>query len=101
VVVSLPGDFGKPRPALVIQDELFDEHPTVAVLPLSTTLRNAPLIRILVEPSPQNGLRERSQVMVDKPHTVRRSRIGDVIGRLDDGVMVEVKRALTVFLGIA
>jgi mRNA interferase MazF len=101
ITVALPGDFGKPRPALVIQSDLFDAHPTIAILPVTSHLNNAPLFRIRVEPSAGNGLRAASEVMVDKPHTIARTRVGRVIGRLDDDAMLAVNRALAVFLGIA
>lgn len=99
--VAIPGDFGKPRPALVIQSDQFDGTATVTVLLLSGTLVDAPLIRLDVEPSPDNGLRKRSQVMVDKAMTVKRDKLGEPFGRLDDGTMVAVTRSLALFLGFA
>lgn len=101
VTVAMPGDFGKPRPALVIQADQFDGTGTVAVLLVSGTLVDAPLIRPMIEPTATNGLRKRSQVMVDKVMAVKRDRIGDVIGHLDARTMIEVTRALAVFLAIA
>ena len=101
VTIALSGDYGKPRPALVIQSDLFAAHPSVTVLPVTSELRDAPLFRIDVEPSDDNGLRTVSAVMVDKPQTVARARIGSTIGRLDDGSMLAVTRALAVFLGFA
>lgn len=101
VTVAMPGDFGKPRPALVIQSDQFTDTATVSVLLLSGTLVNAPLIRLDVEPSPENGLRKRSQVMVDKAMTVKRDKLGEPFGRLDDETMVAVNRALALFLGFA
>jgi mRNA interferase MazF len=101
VTIALQGDFGKPRPALVIQSDLFDAHPSVAILPVTSEPRDAPLLRIPLMPSEQNGLNKPSQVMVDKPHTVSRDKIGQGFGRVEDGVMVEVNRALAVFLGFA
>jgi mRNA interferase MazF len=101
VTVALSGDYGKPRPALVIQSDLFDAHPSVTVLPVTSELRDAPLFRIQVEPTWDNGLRKPSQVMIDKPQTIARARIGRTIGRLDDDAMVAVNRALAVFLGFA
>jgi mRNA interferase MazF len=99
--VAIPGDFGKPRPALVIQSDQFADAATVTVLLLSGTLVEAPLIRVGVEPSPENGLRKRSQVMVDKAMTVKRDKLGEPFGRLDDETMVAVNRALALFLGFA
>lgn len=101
VTVALQGDLGKPRPALVIQSDLFDAHPTVTVLPVTGELRVAPLFRIAVNPNESNGLTKPSQVMVDKPQSISHEKIGAVIGRLDDETMLAVNRALAVFLGFA
>ena len=72
VTVALQGDFGKARPALVVQSDLFAEHPSVTLLLMSSAMVDAPLIRITVLPSEQNGLRMPSQIAVDKMFTVRR-----------------------------
>ncbi|MBF0306282.1 MAG: type II toxin-antitoxin system PemK/MazF family toxin [Alphaproteobacteria bacterium] len=101
VPVAIQGDFGKPRPALVIQSDQFDDTATATVLLLSGTLVDAPLIRLDVEPSPRNGLRKRSQIMVDKAMTVKRDRLGEPFGRLDGETMVAVTRSLALFLGFA
>src|SRR5437016_5002085 len=101
VRVALQGDYGKPRPALVIQSDLFDKHPSVTILPVTSELRNTPLFRITVVPDEDNGLHKPSQVMVDKPQTVSREKITEPIGRLDDATLVAVNRALAVFLGFA
>ncbi len=101
VTVAISGDYGKPRPALVIQSDLFDVHPSVTVLPVTSELRGTPLFRVRVEPSNDNGLRKTSEIMVDKAQTVVRERVGDPIGRLDDETLLAVNRALAVFLGFA
>jgi mRNA interferase MazF len=101
VTVAMSGDFGKPRSALVIQSDHFDATATVTVLLISSTLVDAPLIRLAVEPSAENGLRKPSQVMVDKAMTVRRDRVGAAFGRLEDDTMVAVNRSLALFLGFA
>jgi len=101
VTVAISGDYGKPRPALVIQSDLFDVHPSVTVLPVTSELRGTPLFRVRVEPSNDNGLRKTSEIMVDKVQTVVRERVGDPIGRLDDETLLAVNRALAVFLGFA
>ena len=101
VTVAMQGDFGKPRPALVIQSNQFNEHATVTVLPVTSTLVAAPLLRITVQPSPESGLQKPSQVMVDKAMTVKRDKIGPPFGRIDADALVEVERCLAVFLGIA
>ena len=100
VAAVTAGDYGKPRPALVIQSEPFQELDSVTVLPLTSDLRNWPLFRITVEPSLLNGLHERSQIMVDKTATVPRRKLGRRIGRLDDDTMRRVDRALAQFLGL-
>lgn len=101
VTVALQGDLGKPRPALVIQSDLFDAHPSVTILPVTSDLRATPLFRIAVNPTEGNGLNKPSQVMVDKPQSVAREKIGSVLGHLDDAAMLAVNRALAVFLGLA
>ena len=101
VTISVSGDDGEPRPALVIQSAFFDAHPSVTVLPVTSELREAPLFRVRVEPTADNGLRKSSDVMIDTAHTVSREKIGKAIGQLDDESMVAVNRALAVFLGFA
>ena len=101
VTIALQGDLGKSRPALVIQSDLFDAHPSVTILPVTSKLRDAPLFRIAVQPSESNGLSKPSQVMVDKPQSVARGKIGAVIGRLNDETMMAVNRALAIFIGVA
>jgi mRNA interferase MazF len=101
VSIAMPGDFGKPRPALIIQANQFDEHATVTVLLVSSTLVDAPLFRITVQPSETNGLRKTSQVMVDKIMTVKRDKLGPSFGWLDQDALIEVERSMAVFLGIA
>ena len=80
---------------------LFRPTRTVTVLPVSSTLVNAPLFRITVQSSVGNGLQKPSQVMVDKAMTVKRDKLGQAFGRIDADAMVEVERCLAVFLGIA
>lgn len=101
VTVAMAGDFGKPRPALVIQSDRFDATGTVVVLLLSGELVDAPLLRLEVEPAPGNGLRKRSQIMIDKPMAVWRDKVGPVFGRIEDEAMVAVNRSLALLLGLA
>lgn len=101
VTVTLQGAYGKPRPALVIQSDLFEQHPSVTILPVTSELRETPLFRVAVTPSPDNGLHKPSQIMVDKAQSVPRERIGEVFGHLDDEALLAVNRALAVFLGFA
>lgn len=101
VTVATQGDFGKPRPALVVQTSAFAGLPTLTVLPMSSTIVDAPLLRITVEPDEHNGLARRSQVMIDKIITVRRDKVGPAFGAADDALMLAVNRAPLVFLGIA
>lgn len=101
VTIAIQGDFAKPRPALVIQSDQYNEHATVTVLPVSSALVAAPLFRITLQPSPENGLQKRSQVMADKAVTVKRDKVGPTFGQVDADTMVEVERCLAVFLGIA
>ena len=101
VTIAMQGDFAEPRPALVIQSDQFNEHATMTVLLVSSTLVAAPLFRVTIQPSEGNGLQKPSQVMVDKAMTVKRDKLGAVFGSASDAAMLEVGRCLAVFLGIA
>jgi len=101
VTIALRGDYGKPRPALVVQSNFFDALPSVTLLPVTSDLRDVELFRVTIQPEEANGLRKPSQIMVDKAITVARAKIGARIGALDANVMLEVTRRLAIFLGIA
>jgi mRNA interferase MazF len=101
VTIAMHGDFGKPRPALVIQSNQFDQLATITVLPVTSTLVDAPLLRITVEPNTENGLQKPSQVMVDKTMTIKCDKVGPAFGSIDVDTMVQVERSLAVFMGIA
>ncbi len=100
VTIAMQGDFGKPRPALVIQANQFNQHSSVTVLPITSTIVAAPLLRVSVQPTQKNGLQKLSQIMIDKALTVKRDKIGPAFGQIDADVMLEVERCLAVFLGI-
>lgn len=99
VTVSLPGDFGKPRPALIVQSDLLTDLENVVLCPVTSDLRNA-AFRVTVEPNPANGLRSLSQVMVDKLSTLPRTKISEPFGRLDDERMKAIDRALLLVVGV-
>ncbi len=101
ITVVVPGAYGKPRPALVVQSALFENHPSVTILPLTSELRDTPLFRITVEPTPANGLQQRSQIMVDKIQTIPREKVGAVLGVLEDSQLLAVNRSMALFLGFA
>ncbi len=100
VTIALQGAYGKPRPALIIQSDLFAEHPSVTILPITSELRNVPLFRVAVSVSEKNNLSATSEVMVDKVQTVPREKIGEVFGHLAEEDMLAVSRALAVFMGV-
>ena len=99
VTVSLQGDFGKPRPALVVQSDLLTDLESVVLCPVTSDLRNA-AFRVTVEPNPANGLRTLSQVMVDRLSTLPRTKISEPFGRLDEERMKMVDRALLLVVGV-
>ena len=102
MTVAATGDFGKPRPAVIVQTDAFPErHASVIVCQLTSDLVDAPAFRVTVDPSAQNGLRVRSQVMADKPVTVRRTRIGRHIGHLAPDDMAQLNTALAFVMGLA
>ncbi len=102
VVVAINGDYGKPRPAVIVQTDAFpDRHASMIICQTTTVLADAPEFRVTIEPTEANGLRERSQIMVDKPVTVKRERIGHVIGRLTVEEIVKLDGAVAFVLGLA
>jgi mRNA interferase MazF len=92
---------GKPRPAVILQDDRFDRTDSITICSFTTDPTDAPLFRLAVEPSESDGLRALCRLMVDKITTVPKSRIGRRVGRLADEDMVRLNRAALVFLGIA
>jgi mRNA interferase MazF len=102
VTVAAAGDYGRPRPAVIVQtDVLPAAHASVVVCQMTSECSDAPDFRVTIEPTDQNGLRARSQVMADKPVTIRRERIGQRIGRLDDKDIARLNRALAFVMGLA
>lgn len=102
VTVAAAGDYGKPRPAVIVQSDAFPAgHASVVVCQMTSELSEAPDFRVTLEPSSTNGLRVRSQVMADKPVTIRRERIGRRIGRLDESELARLNVALAFVIGLA
>jgi mRNA interferase MazF len=101
VIVAAPGDHGKPRPAVIVQSNAIpDSHASVVVCQLTSELAEADF-RVAIEPGPGTGLRVRSQVMADKPVTIRRERVGERIGRLGAADMARLNVALAFVMGLA
>lgn len=92
---------GKPRPAVIVQDDRFDATASVTICAFTTDPTDAPLFRPGIEPSPENGLTAASRVMVDKLTTVPKTKLGSRIGRLSDEDTLRLNRAIMVFLGLA
>jgi mRNA interferase MazF len=92
---------GKPRPVVILQDDRFDATASVTVCPFTTNPVEAPLLRLPIDPSEDNGLEQPSQLMVDKVTTVPRSSLGERLGKLRDEELVALNRSLIVFLGLA
>ncbi len=92
---------GKPRPVVILQDDRFDATASLTVCPFTTNPVEAPLLRLPIDPSEDNGLEQPSQLMVDKVTTVPRSSLGERLGKLRDEDLVALNRSLIVFLGLA
>ena len=92
---------GKPRPAVIVQEDRFDSTSSITLCAFTTDPIDAPLLRMLIEPTDRNGLVDASRLMVDKITTVPKSRLGRRIGELNDENILRLNRALTVFLGLA
>ena len=102
VTVAATGDYGKPHPAVIVQtDALPAAHASIVVCQMTSDCSDAPDFRVTIDPSERNGLRVRSQVMADKPVTIRRERIGRQIGHLDDQDIARLNVALAFVMGLA
>jgi mRNA interferase MazF len=102
VTVTATGDYGKPRPAVIVQtDALPAAHASVVVCQMTSECGDAADFRVTIEPTASNGLRVRSQVMADKPVTIRRERIGRQVGHLDENDIVRLNIALAFVMGLA
>jgi mRNA interferase MazF len=102
VTVAASGDYGKPRPAVIVQtDALPAGHASVVICQMTSEVSDAPDFRLTIDPSEKNGLRLKSQVMADKPVTVRRERIGRRVGHLDDKDILRLNIALAFVMGLA
>src|SRR3954469_24873894 len=102
VVVAASGDYGKPRPAVIVQtNALPDTHSSIVICQMTSDLANAPDFRVMIEPTELNGLRLRSQIIADKPVTVFRSRIGQTIGRIGPEDLGRLNAALAFVMGLA
>jgi mRNA interferase MazF len=101
ITVSLARDYGKPRPAIIVQSNRFRNLESVTVVPLTSYEALFDPLRVALDPTPRNGLRLKSQVMIDKITSLPRERAGGIIGQLSEHDMNRVDRALAVFLGFA
>lgn len=99
ITVAMPGDYSKPRPAVIVQATEIDELASVTFLPFSSEILPAKEFRVTIVPSPHNGLRKPSQVLADKCSTLPVRKVGPVFGRLSADDMANVNRALAIFLG--
>src|SRR6267378_1289680 len=85
---------GKPRPAVIVQDDRFDATGSVTICAFTTDPTNAPLFRLAVDPSGTNGLMTPCRLMADKITTVPKTKLGFRVGRLDDEDVVRLNRAM-------
>ncbi len=92
---------GKPRPAVILQDNSFDATASITLCAFTSDPTDAPLFRLVIEPTETNGLRAASRLMIDKISTVPKDKLGEKIGRLDDADIVRLNQAVLVFLGLA
>jgi mRNA interferase MazF len=100
VIAAIAGDYGKPRPNVVVQADGFAALGSVTLLPLTSEVLDLPPVRITIQPTQRNGLRSTSQIMIDKIATVTRRKIRQRIGRVEDALMRRVDAALARFLGL-
>ncbi|MBF0476465.1 MAG: type II toxin-antitoxin system PemK/MazF family toxin [Deltaproteobacteria bacterium] len=100
-IAVVPGDYGKPRPVLIVQNDVVnDTHASVVICPISSHLIEAPLFRLYVLPTSENGLSVPSQIMVDKISAIKRERLRDQVGRISDELLIQVNRSLAFWVGL-
>ena len=101
VICALSGDYGKPRPAVVIQSDLFNPtHPSITLCPITSHLIDAPLFRITLTPSELTGITLTSQIMIDKVTTIKSEKITKKIGKISSEEMVKLNDALKLWLSL-
>jgi len=101
VVAVFSGDYGKPGPAVVVQTDLANPtHSSLVCCPITSHPEDAPLFRLEVTPSPENGLEKVCQIMVDKIATIRKDKVRQVIGRLDEDTIIRLNRSMAFWLGL-
>jgi mRNA interferase MazF len=102
ISIAMQGGFGKPRPALIIQSDMFNEsHATITVALITSDLIDAPIFRVNIDPTEENGLNHKSQIQVDKMMTIKKDKVGSVIGKSDDATMIKINRAMALWVGLA
>ncbi|MGV6858908.1 MAG: type II toxin-antitoxin system PemK/MazF family toxin [bacterium] len=100
VTVVMQGNYGKPRPAVVVQNSVFSAHGSITLCPLTSHLIDAPLFRVSVTPTTENGLQLDSQIMVDKIITVPAEKVGEQLGFLSTKQILEMNQALALWIGL-
>jgi mRNA interferase MazF len=102
VTVAASGDYGKPRPAVVVQGDVLNQDAQSTIVMLMTShLQDAPLLRLTLEPAERNGLKVRSQVQINRLLSLPVAKVGNVIGRLSERELAELNRLLAVVVGLA
>lgn len=101
VICSAPGNYGKPRPAILIQSDFFNPtHGSITVCPITSHLIDAPLFRIPLTPTKQNGIKLPSQIMIDKITTLKVEKINKKAGKLSQSVIDRVEIAIKLWLNL-
>lgn len=101
ITVAVSGDYGKPRPALVVQSDLLKATDSILVALMTSALMDAPLYRLSLAPDETNGLKLPTQVMIDKIVAVPRAKCGRTIGRIDEKAAITLNHMLAVVIGLA
>jgi mRNA interferase MazF len=92
---------GKPRPAVILQGDRFAGLRSATICSFTTDAGGEDVARLLIIPTPANGLREPSRLMVDKITTIPKSKLGYQIGKLDDTDLERLDEAIMIFLDLA
>lgn len=102
-IVAIPGDYGKPRPAVIVQSDLLTREGarSVIICAITSDLRQGEAFRILVEPTPETGLKKISHIMADKIFTLPREKVENIVGKISDDTLIDLNRSLALVIGLA
>jgi mRNA interferase MazF len=101
ILSVMAGDYGKPRPTVIVQNDRFNAaHDSIVICPLTSYLTEGLEYRIRIQPTPSNGLNKESELMIDKIAVVRRDKLRETLAHLTATELRHVDNALKVWFSL-